>query len=145
VVVAALDRSWMPGRFEVVRRDERRWVLDVAHNPAGAAFLCGQLSRHAQSPVLAVIGSLRDKDTSGIIAALQPVIGPVICVGVEGDRGLGAAELAARLPAEMNHQCSPDLAAAMSRARSLTSSGDVILLCGSFAIVGLARSLLKAQ
>ena len=145
VVVAALDRSWMPGRFEVVRRDERRWVLDVAHNPAGAAFLCGQLSRHAQGRVLAIIGSLRDKDTSGIIAALQSVIGPVICVGVEGDRGLGAAELAARLPAEMNHQCSPDLAAAMSRARSLTSSGDVILLCGSFAIVGLARSLLKAQ
>ncbi|MCZ6708758.1 MAG: bifunctional tetrahydrofolate synthase/dihydrofolate synthase [Gammaproteobacteria bacterium] len=146
VVLGALDRSWMPGRFEVVYRDERRWVLDVAHNPAGAAFLCDQLSRHAQDPVLAIIGSLRDKDTSGIIAALRPVIGkPVICVGVEGDRGLGAAELAARLPPEMTHECSPDLATAMARARSLTRRDDVILACGSFAIVGRARSLLKAQ
>ncbi|MFP6837320.1 MAG: bifunctional tetrahydrofolate synthase/dihydrofolate synthase [Pseudomonadales bacterium] len=144
-VLGALDRSWMPGRCEVVYRDERRWILDVAHNPAGAAFFRDQLSRHTQDPALAIIGSLCDKDTSGIIAAMLPVIGRVICVGVEGDRGLGAAELAARLPPEITHECSPDLATAIARARSLTRSGDVILACGSFAIVGKARSLLKAQ
>lgn len=145
VVLGALARSWLPGRFEVVCRDERRYILDVAHNAAGAEFLRDQLARHMPVPLPAIIGALRDKDIAAFIAALRPVLGRVICVGVEGSRGLSADELAARLPPEMPHECSPDLTAALYQARSLTGSGDVILACGSFAIVGRTRSLLQTQ
>ena len=36
-VVSALDRAWLPGRFETVSLHNRRYILDVAHNAAGAA------------------------------------------------------------------------------------------------------------
>jgi dihydrofolate synthase/folylpolyglutamate synthase len=148
-VLAALARAWLPGRFEELVVNDRHYILDVAHNPAGATFLCNQLQRQLAGGkgavgLVAIIGSLRDKDTVSVIEALRPVLGQVICVGVDGDRGLAAAELAQRLPADLPHQLAVDLTSALERARSLTEPGDVILACGSFAVVGRVRSLLGA-
>ncbi|MDH3642586.1 MAG: bifunctional folylpolyglutamate synthase/dihydrofolate synthase [Gammaproteobacteria bacterium] len=145
VVLAALRRAWLPGRFETVECDGRRYLLDVAHNVAGAGFLREQLARRVARPVVAVFGSLQDKDSTGVLSTLEPLLEKVLCVSVEGARGLAAEELAARVPAGLAYETIPDLGAALARARSLTSPGDVILACGSFAVVGRARSQLMGS
>lgn len=139
VVLAALRRAWLPGRFETIERGGRCYILDVAHNVAAARFLREQLARRVARPVVAVLGSLHDKDSAGVMSTLEPLLAKVICVSVEGARGLAAEELAARVPAGLDCEAIPDLDAALARARSLTSPGDVILACGSFAVVGRAR------
>ena len=68
-----LARARWPGRFEVLRARDRIVVLDGAHNPAGAAALAASLAEwFGDTPLTLVFGALRDKDASGMLAALAP-------------------------------------------------------------------------
>jgi dihydrofolate synthase/folylpolyglutamate synthase len=68
-----LTRARWPGRFEVLRVRDRIVVLDGAHNPAGAAALAASLAEwFGDTPLTLVFGALRDKDASGMLAALVP-------------------------------------------------------------------------
>ncbi len=135
----------LPGRFQVLRGDID-CILDVAHNPHGAAALADNLRQsHTGGRVLAVWGMLAAKDAAGVAALLAPQVGRWYLAGLveETSRGLSASQLADAL-----HQADPQAAAqarsfdgvcaAVRQARSDALPGDRILIFGSFYTVAAA-------
>ena len=80
VVTRALEGLELPGRFEVVEGDPPV-VRDAAHNPDGAAALAEALRAGlGETPVVACLAILGDKDAAGIVGALAPaVVRAVVC------------------------------------------------------------------
>ncbi len=68
---AAFARVRLAGRLQRTGS----WILDVAHNPAGASALAASLTAVAPpGPVAAVVAVLSDKDWRGMLSALAPVV-----------------------------------------------------------------------
>lgn len=138
-VSAAAARVRNPGRFEVVRRNDRVWVFDVAHNPHGAEFLAGQLRRRFGGRIPgAVVGCLLDKDVGSIIAPLVGLVGEFAYADTVGVRGATGATL--RAAADDRRAMAGTLTDAMEHLVTATASGDPILVLGSFDVVERARA-----
>lgn len=143
-VGAAAVSARNPGRFEVLPRGGRIWVLDVAHNADGAAFLAAQVSaRFADRRVAAVVGTLRDKDIAGIVAALTPAVVEFAFADTLGERGRSAAAM--RVAVNQPQAFAGPLRAAMEHLSRADGGNDVILACGSFDVVERARIGLRAE
>jgi dihydrofolate synthase/folylpolyglutamate synthase len=137
----ALAEVHMAGRFEKRSARGRSWLLDVAHNPLGAAFLHSELvdkNVAAGGRIVAVYGALRDKDIGGVISVLEELIDDWVLVSTGGPRGLNAADLAQRAGLADVLLCD-DLEQAVEAACSLSEQSDVILVFGSFSVVERAR------
>lgn len=136
---AALRRVRLAGRFQIVPGPVE-WILDIAHNPPAAEVLAAQLrERPCQGRTLGVVGILGDKDAPEIANALAPVLDGWILCGLEGPRGIAAAELARRLEPTVRQ---PTLAASVREgceaARAAARPGDRVVVCGSVHTVGPA-------
>ena len=138
-VAAALRRVRLDGRFQIVPGPVE-WILDIAHNPPAAELLASQLrERPCQGSTLAVIGILGDKDVSAIGAALAPAVQRWFLCGLEGPRGICAAELARRLHAVAHGPILADsVLEGCQAARDAARPGDRVVVCGSVHTVGPA-------
>ena len=130
-----------PGRFEVARRAGRTFVLDVAHNPAGAEFLAAQVRRRfPDRRVAAVFGCLEDKDAAGIVAAFRGLAPRRTYVDTVVPRGRSGR--ACRAAAGDPDAFAGSLAEALAALARLPDN-DVILVLGSFDVVERARQWLR--
>lgn len=68
---SALPDIALAGRMQQFQARNRHWILDVAHNEAGARFLADRLDQKDLSHVVAVFSAMGDKDLVGILAALK--------------------------------------------------------------------------
>lgn len=149
LTAAKVNRSMgnlkLSGRFQVI--DSRQlWVLDVAHNPAAAAALRQSLELLAQNRrVTAVVGMLADKDVHGIIGPLASLVDSWVAVSVEGSRAESATTLAQKIANYCTKPCQivDVIADALEVAERRTARQDVILVTGSFYIVGPALDWLQ--
>jgi dihydrofolate synthase / folylpolyglutamate synthase len=147
----------IPARLEIVAEDPPT-VLDVAHNPDGAAALAEALPEISRgAPVFACIGILADKDAEAMLRALAPVLEQAICTelpperlrasGRPGAHSHPATELAetcAALGLEAEVVAEPG--AALARARDLAAArGGVALATGSHYLLGAAWTRRHAQ
>ena len=72
LVAAVLPQVQLTGRGQRIEQDGVEWLLDVAHNPAAAAALAGQLGSDAAcGATTAIIGMLDDKDVEGVVVPLN--------------------------------------------------------------------------
>ena len=131
-----------PGRMEIVERDGRVWVVDVAHNPDAARFFVRQAAeRFHGKRVAALVGCLQDKDLAGIVAALSTLAHEVAFADTATARGRSATSMRAEAGEAGAFAGTLDAAAAhLSRPGG---GNDVILICGSFDLVERARTRLK--
>jgi dihydrofolate synthase/folylpolyglutamate synthase len=151
LTAAKVNRSMgnlkLPGRFQVI--DSRQlWVLDVAHNPAAAAALRQSLELLAQDRrVTAVVGMLADKDIDGIIGPLASLVDSWVAVSAEGSRAESATTLAQNIANYCMQPCQivDVIADALEVAERRTARQDVILVTGSFYIVGPALDWLQVN
>lgn len=141
----------LPGRFQVVRRAQPagvEWILDVAHNPAAAQALAGQLAaRPSGGRTIAVCGILGDKDIEGIACALRGAFDAWIVVGLQSPRAVPVDVLSQRL-SKMDAtvaSTASDVAAGCEAAQAMSQSGDRIVVFGSFLTVGPALEWLQAR
>ncbi|HEY5708611.1 MAG TPA: cyanophycin synthetase, partial [Solirubrobacterales bacterium] len=75
----------VPGRLERVA-DDPPVLLDVAHNPDGAAALAEGLGEVAAGrPVVACLAVLAEKDAEAMIAALAPAVTHLVCTELPAD------------------------------------------------------------
>ncbi len=83
-----LRRVEWPGRFQVIRRPSgATWVLDGAHNPAGAATLRAAFLRYFPGRRSAwIMGALRDKDWPAMCRTLAPLATRILLVPVSSER-----------------------------------------------------------
>lgn len=131
---AGLARVRLPGRFQIVPGPVE-WILDVAHNPHGAAVLAGNLrARPRFGRTRAILGMLADKDASGVIQALSDVVDDWYPVTLAGPRGRTGAELAAILRAAGVEPTAAgnNILDACRAARAAANPGDRIIALGSF-------------
>jgi dihydrofolate synthase / folylpolyglutamate synthase len=153
------DTHW-PGRFQVVPAagDNPEYVLDVAHNPAGAWALRSTLSAAYQDSgngdpgngreITMVFGVLRDKAVQEITEILFPIAGHVIVTHANNPRSASPVEIrqaAARVTAGTGIEESEDVASAMDRARKVAGAGGLVVVTGSIYIVGEAMRTLGVR
>lgn len=132
-----LENGRLPGRFQAIARGDKTLLLDVAHNPDGAAVLARALGAvFPGRPVHAVVGASRNHDPRPFLAALRPAVQHVVATE-PAFRPLpaGAVEDAARalsLPVRSICPASDAIRAAFAA----TPSGGICLVTGSFFVVG---------
>jgi dihydrofolate synthase/folylpolyglutamate synthase len=82
------------GRFQRIKGapsglTERSLILDVGHNPAGAAALVQGLRASGlldQGPIPGLVSILEDKDVMGILDILRPILSPLFLFASSSDR-----------------------------------------------------------
>jgi dihydrofolate synthase/folylpolyglutamate synthase len=149
-IETGLRNVTLPGRFQLVRREAPvpvDWILDVAHNPAAAQALAGQLvSRPSGGRTIAVCGILGDKDIEGIATALRSSFDRWIIVGLPSARAVPVEALSERLAKMGAHiaKTAETVADGCEAARAMARAGDRIVVFGSFLTVGPALEWLQA-
>jgi dihydrofolate synthase/folylpolyglutamate synthase len=142
------ETSW-PGRFQVVPSDGSgpEYVLDVAHNPAGAWALRSTLSAaYAERPITMVFGVLRDKAIAEIAEILFPIADHVIVTHANNPRSASVEEIrqaAARVAGDIREAA--DVASALAAASRVAGSGGLVVATGSIYIVGEAMRQLGVR
>ena len=125
-----------PGRFQEIDRI----VLDGAHNPHGSAQLVKTWREMFGSErAIVIFGALRDKDSSGMLAALAPVAESFWLVPLESARADAPSHLAEKCPYPHRVFASLAEAVAASRGEALR-----VLVTGSLFLVGEALEILDA-
>jgi dihydrofolate synthase/folylpolyglutamate synthase len=141
-----------PGRLEHIKQGSISsrpvsWILDVAHNPAGAWAVRAELSRVSggQKAQTLVFSCLRDKPLTEMAQILFPCFEQVVLAPINSARAASMEDLvAAAQLTKTPFFLAESVAAALQLARKQTNSGPIIV-CGSVYLVGEARSLLLAE
>jgi dihydrofolate synthase / folylpolyglutamate synthase len=135
------ETRW-PGRFHVVAPEpgSPEIVMDVAHNPAGAWALRSTLSTcYADRPLTFVFGAMRDKAIGEIAEILFPLAERVVLTKADNPRSATPAEIrAAAVRTSVDILDTENVPCAISKAKQLSSSGDLIVITGSIYVVGEA-------
>lgn len=147
-VVRGVESVQWPGRLQVVEVEGIRWVLDVAHNVAGATALAAALDDfHLSPPRVVVAGVLGDKDWRSMLPQVfrladrailtQPPSAPVArrWDPVEAAGAVAGDGLSTPLEIE------PDFVRALELAREWAPGGTVVVT-GSCHTVGDALLVL---
>lgn len=153
IVRAAFAKATNPGRLERVRSTPSV-LLDAAHNPHGARALAAAIhDEFAFRRLVGVIGVMNDKDASGILAELEPVLSEVVLTQNASPRAMDVDELAATAREIFGADrivVEPRLADAIEAAVQLAEevddpsqplSGAGVLVTGSVVTAGDARAL----
>lgn len=140
------ETCW-PGRFQVIppANGAPEYVLDVAHNPAGAWALRSTLSgAYEDRPLTFVFGAMRDKAISEIAEIVFPLAERVIATrAADNPRSATSTEIRkAAAHASVAIEEAPNVAAALERARISAGPNGVVVVTGSIYIVGEAMQAL---
>jgi dihydrofolate synthase / folylpolyglutamate synthase len=142
------ETKW-PGRFQVIpaTTDNPEFVLDVAHNPAGAWALRSTLSNVYQDrrSITLVFGVMRDKAMQEITEILFPIAEHVIVTHANNPRSATADEIlqaAGRVAGGIKIEEAADVPSALDQARTVAGSSGLVVVTGSIYIVGEAMRIL---
>jgi dihydrofolate synthase / folylpolyglutamate synthase len=145
-VAGGIRQTYWPGRLERVTRSGVEWILDVAHNPAGAwALRAGlRIILEVYKPRILIFSCLRDKPIVEMAQILFSLFDQVIVAPLHAARAAALEDLlvAARntgTPAFAAQSAQEAVRIAQERA-----SGGVVVVSGSVYLVGEARTLLLA-
>jgi dihydrofolate synthase/folylpolyglutamate synthase len=146
-VNAAFASLEFPGRQQQVAAQGRRWLLDGAHNVAGAVSLGESIRAGEGKAAVIVLGILADKDAAAIAAELAPVTDRFVCLTPPSSRAIPAADLAAIIASTgdvpVSAEATPELA--LETAVALTAQDDLIVVAGSFYTLESALRWLGTQ
>ena len=154
-IAAGVRHTRWPGRLERIAQHGVEWILDVAHNPAGAWSLRAGLrdSRGEQDapPSVLVFNCLNDKPVKELAQILFPLFKQVIFPPIHSPRATPLQELLAAADATGTPAATADsVSEALQMARAAMSNGafapdGMIVISGSVYLVGEARSLLMSS
>ena len=144
----ALMSVVIPARFEELVIQGVPVLLDVAHNPAGAAALAHAWSeRYPDQKANVIFACLADKDLKGIVEALEPMVAAWHIVPLEGPRTLPSDELAARIRGMVPTPVMsyPSATSACTSVLNLAfENAQPIVVAGSFYTIADVRGVLEA-
>jgi len=137
-----LKRVKLTGRIQEFDFLERKWLLDVAHNPASVKVLCDFLEQSDHLGLVCVFSMLSDKDADTCVKLLRPFVKKWYLSELESPRALSRVELKGLLIKNDIHEDDIVFNSSVSEAcRSAVNEvlpDDTILVCGSFYTVGAA-------
>jgi dihydrofolate synthase / folylpolyglutamate synthase len=95
IVRRAVATMTSPGRLEIIRRSPVV-IVDAAHNPGGMAASVEALTEaFSFTDLVAIIAVSEDKDVSGILDELEPVVAQLVVTTNSSTRSMPTADLAA--------------------------------------------------
>ncbi|MBV8526109.1 MAG: bifunctional folylpolyglutamate synthase/dihydrofolate synthase [Acetobacteraceae bacterium] len=134
-----LTARW-PGRLEYAAHDPD-FVLDGAHNPAGAKGLAAYIREFCgRRPVWIVYGAMRDKAIEEVAGQLFPLADRVIATAPQYARALRPEVILEAVP-HPNATITDTVAQAIDQARTAPNDA-IVFFTGSLFLVGEARALL---
>jgi dihydrofolate synthase / folylpolyglutamate synthase len=144
-VEAGIRATRWPGRLERIACHGAEWVLDVAHNPAGAWALRAGLRNilREDAPRTLIFSCLRDKPAEELAQILFPLFERVVIAPIHSARASAAGDLIAAAK-----KTGTDAVAAESLRQALdvaAERGGVVVVSGSVYLVGEARTLLLGE
>ncbi len=143
-IQAGLVKTRWPGRFEIIGQAPL-FVVDGAHNPAGAQALAQTLQAHfAGKRIWLLLGVFRDKDYSQIGAILSGCSQTVFCFQPQHERGLEAELLAAAVaPYFQQVQVAESAEQAAQQVLQRADREDVIVSCGSLSTIHAVQQAVR--
>jgi dihydrofolate synthase / folylpolyglutamate synthase len=122
-------------------------IIDVGHNPASMAALRDALQELLGGRRLVLVfGMLGTKDYRTVTAMIAPLADAVITTTPDNPHALPAEELALEVRRYTGRVTAvPDRYLAVERGRALAGPKDVLLITGSFYLVGEAREWLRRR
>jgi dihydrofolate synthase/folylpolyglutamate synthase len=139
--VAAMSDAFWPGRLESFP-GRPPFLLDGAHNPAGAKALARHL-RVTRTPHILVFGVMRDKHVEEMAAELFPRARLILATRVRMARAATSkqiAQLGLALGKEVIEE--PSISAALARAARSARPRETVVVAGSLYLVGAVRKRL---
>ncbi|MDE3187728.1 MAG: bifunctional folylpolyglutamate synthase/dihydrofolate synthase [Acidobacteriota bacterium] len=152
-IATGIQRTRWPGRLERIQTPASesstpmQWVLDVAHNPAGAWALRSGLRDEFAAlgephPRTLIFSCLRDKPVAEMAQILFPLFDHVLFAPIHSARATPMPDLVAAAEATGTPALAFDsVAAAINHARA---ARGIAVISGSVYLVGEARTLLLA-
>ena len=144
-----LARTRWPGRFEIHTVHSMTYVLDGAHNPAGAEALKEALEeQYPDKRRLIVFASLADKDTETVMQLLIRKGDIVFACEAPTPRTRKAEEIGQLMKEQkIEAECRTEgsVQDALDAASKCACPGDIILTCGSLYILGDAMRYLNEK
>lgn len=135
VIREGIARAAWPGRLEFLGG----FLLDGAHNPAGARALAAYMGRfYANEPVRLIYGAMRDKAIDEVIGTLFPLAAEVILTAPAQARAL-SPETLAEATDHASVRVAPTLADALRMARAKPM---MTIVTGSLFLVAEAKAVL---
>jgi len=135
-----------PGRLERVLLGGMEWILDVAHNPAGAwalrAVLRGVLRE--ENPCTLIFSCLRDKPVAEMAQILFPLFERVMVAPIHTARAAALDDLLAAARSTGTPAVAAESVREAVRMAQESTAGGVVVVSGSVYLVGEARTLLLA-
>jgi dihydrofolate synthase/folylpolyglutamate synthase len=144
-ISAGIQKTRWPARLEQIVTGGTEFMLDVAHNPAGAwALRAGLRDALADArPHTLIFSCLRDKPVAEIAQILFPLFDQVIFAPIHSLRATSESDLLAAAKATGT---SAQAAESVNEAITLAcEEGGLVVISGSVYLVGEARALLLAS
>lgn len=142
--VAGMSEAIWPGRLERLS-GRPRFLLDGAHNPAGARALAAYL-RETGEPHILIFGAMRDKHFREMGETLFPLARRIVVTRVRMTRAATTGQLAevGRAGGQSVIE-EPSIRGALRRAASLARPGETVVVAGSLYLVGAVRKIILAS
>ncbi|MDY0190609.1 MAG: folylpolyglutamate synthase/dihydrofolate synthase family protein [Desulfuromonas sp.] len=150
-VAQAVAQTTWPGRLEWIVKDTVPFLLDGAHNEAGAtalaAYLSDYLQQHGVNKVRLLAGFKADKDVTAILMQLLPLTQQVYAVAPPIEQAYPVADVVAHVVAYSAHEHIavsgyPDVVAALHAAQQDCRAGEIVVVAGSLFLVAACREYL---
>jgi dihydrofolate synthase/folylpolyglutamate synthase len=140
-IETGLEKAHWPCRLEVIPSSPKI-ILDGAHNPHGAEALRRALSEIVEpnQTIRVLVGMLADKDVDEVLDIMAPYMKDVTVTEPDNARKMEAETLAEKLRSNAQSlSIVKDIKKAYRSIIERSNSGDLILMFGSFYLVGLLR------
>ena len=140
---AGLEQVRWPGRLEHLVAGRTEFLIDAAHNRAGARALAAYVRNIGWTDAAFVFGAMSDKDITGMLQELAATAGTFVCTTAPSARAATAATIASIAETIAGHPpvvAVADPAAALDTARGLSTR---VVIAGSIFLVGPLRGILR--
>ena len=147
-IAEGIHQTRWPGRLESIQSGGTDWILDVAHNPAGAWALRAGLNarfRAEHAPRVLVFSCLRDKPIVEMAEILFPLFDQVVLAPIHAARAATREDL---LAAAQRTGTAATATLSVREALLLAAheaKGGPVVVSGSVYLVGEVRSVLLSQ
>lgn len=145
--IQGLSRVSLPGRMELVSNDPRV-LVDGAHNAASVQALMRGIGQHIPyDSMVMIFGCAADKDIRGMMEQIATGADKIIFTRAAGNARAADPKDLAELYTELTEgrvaQIAPDLEHALRTAATAVHREDLIVVTGSFYLVGEAKTMLE--